>query len=178
MPKVTEEHLAARRAQIVAAARTCFTERGFAGTSVPDVVRAAGLSTGAVYRYFPSKDDLVRAVCEDVHDELPTTFDEESLARFFAALRELAGRGHAVLLAQIHAAAAVTPELADLVREQRAGLATTLTRALEAERSPTAAAERAQGFLAVCSGYQTVLATSDADPAPYVAAASRVLRGR
>ena len=62
MPRVSEEHLAARRAQIVDAARRCFTRNGFHRTSMQDVLREAELSAGAVYRYFPSKESLIAAI--------------------------------------------------------------------------------------------------------------------
>jgi AcrR family transcriptional regulator len=64
MPRVSEEHLAARRQQILDAARTCFLRDGFHATSMQDVIGEAGLSVGAVYRYFKSKDDLIRAIAE------------------------------------------------------------------------------------------------------------------
>jgi AcrR family transcriptional regulator len=40
-------------------ARTLFAEKGFEGTSVQDVVVAAGVTKGAMYHYFSSKDDLL-----------------------------------------------------------------------------------------------------------------------
>ena len=64
MPKVTQEHLDARRAQILEAAERCFARQGFHATTMQDVLRESQLSTGAVYRYFPSKNDLVNAVGE------------------------------------------------------------------------------------------------------------------
>jgi AcrR family transcriptional regulator len=66
MPRVSAEHLAARRQQILDAARTCFLRDGFHVTSMHDVTREAGLSVGAVYRYFKSKDELVRAIAESI----------------------------------------------------------------------------------------------------------------
>jgi AcrR family transcriptional regulator len=65
MPRVSEDHLAARRRQILDAARTCFARNGFHATSMQDVVVESGLSMGAVYRYFKSKDDLIQAIAED-----------------------------------------------------------------------------------------------------------------
>lgn len=65
MPKVSQEHLAARRRQIMDAARDCFAANGFHQTSMQDVFTASGLSAGAVYRYFHSKDELVAAVVDD-----------------------------------------------------------------------------------------------------------------
>lgn len=65
MPRVSEAYLAARREQILAAARRCFSRNGFHATSMQDVITEAGLSVGAVYRYFQSKDELRTAVAEE-----------------------------------------------------------------------------------------------------------------
>ncbi|MFG1805607.1 TetR/AcrR family transcriptional regulator [Streptomyces sp. NPDC049040] len=64
MPKVSEEHREARRRQILDAAWVCFARNGFHRTSMPDVFAEAGLSAGAVYRYFPSKEALITAIAE------------------------------------------------------------------------------------------------------------------
>ncbi len=65
MPKVTQEYLDARREQILDAARRCFLRDGFHATSMQDLFAEAGLSSGAVYRYFPSKDDLIIAIAAE-----------------------------------------------------------------------------------------------------------------
>ncbi|MEP6650519.1 MAG: TetR/AcrR family transcriptional regulator [Lapillicoccus sp.] len=65
MPKVTDAHLAARREQIVEAAMARFAEGGFHSTGMAEVIAATGLSAGAVYRYFPSKEALIRAIVEE-----------------------------------------------------------------------------------------------------------------
>ena len=65
MPKVTEAHNEARRQQILEAARACFSRQGFHQTSIQDICKEAGLSPGAVYRYFPSKDHIIAATCLD-----------------------------------------------------------------------------------------------------------------
>jgi AcrR family transcriptional regulator len=66
MPRVSDQHLANRRRQILNAARTCFLRNGFHATSMQDVIAEAGLSVGAVYRYFKSKNDIVTAIAEEV----------------------------------------------------------------------------------------------------------------
>lgn len=65
MPKVTDAHLAARREQILEAAMIRFAEGGFHSTGMAEVIAATGLSAGAVYRYFPSKEALIRAIVEE-----------------------------------------------------------------------------------------------------------------
>ena len=62
MPKVTEEHVAARRRQILSAALRCFARQGFHRTTMQDIFREADLSPGAVYSYFGSKDELIAAI--------------------------------------------------------------------------------------------------------------------
>ncbi|MEJ2237677.1 MAG: TetR family transcriptional regulator [Gemmatimonadales bacterium] len=64
MPKVTEAHVEARRSQILNAACKCFSDKGFHQTTVRDICDRAGLSAGAVYGYFKSKDQILEAVGE------------------------------------------------------------------------------------------------------------------
>ncbi len=54
------------RRALLDSARSLFGERGYAGTSVDEVVRHAGLTKGALYHHFRDKDDLFRAVLEEV----------------------------------------------------------------------------------------------------------------
>jgi len=62
VPRVSEAHFAARREQILDAARRRFLHNGFHSTSMQDVIAEAGLSTGAVYRYFRSKNEIIAAI--------------------------------------------------------------------------------------------------------------------
>ncbi|WP_438856438.1 TetR/AcrR family transcriptional regulator [Agromyces sp. M3QZ16-3] len=62
MPKVSDEYRAARREEILAVALRCFAERGYAKTSIADLVEASGLSAGAIYGNFPDgKQELFAA---------------------------------------------------------------------------------------------------------------------
>lgn len=74
MPKVTDEHRTARRQQIVDAARTCVAEQGFHKTTMADVIRESGLSAGAVYGYFKSKDEIVSAIADDALSTIDQLF--------------------------------------------------------------------------------------------------------
>ncbi|HZN63414.1 MAG TPA: TetR/AcrR family transcriptional regulator [Planctomycetota bacterium] len=51
-----------RREQIVATAMRCFAERGFEGTTTRMLARAAGVSEGLIFRHFPTKRSLYRAI--------------------------------------------------------------------------------------------------------------------
>jgi AcrR family transcriptional regulator len=64
------EHVAQTRAALVAAGRRLFGRAGFAATSVEDLAREAGVTTGALYHHFPTKAALFEAVFELVHFEL------------------------------------------------------------------------------------------------------------
>jgi AcrR family transcriptional regulator len=75
MPKVSDEHRLARRQQIVAAARTCVAHHGFHKTTMADVIRESGLSAGAVYGYFKSKDEIVAAIADDALSSVDRLFE-------------------------------------------------------------------------------------------------------
>jgi AcrR family transcriptional regulator len=62
MPKVSEAHVEARMQQILQAASACFARQGFHKTTMQDICAEAGLSPGAVYRYFPSKEEIIEAM--------------------------------------------------------------------------------------------------------------------
>lgn len=62
MPRVPEAYLDARRRQILSAAHRCFAKRGIHQTTMVDVADEAGLSVGALYRYFDGKESLVEAL--------------------------------------------------------------------------------------------------------------------
>jgi TetR/AcrR family transcriptional regulator, transcriptional repressor of aconitase len=66
MPKVTQEHVQARRRQILSAALRCFARQGFHRTTMQDIFREADLSPGAVYSYFTSKDELIAAIIAEM----------------------------------------------------------------------------------------------------------------
>jgi AcrR family transcriptional regulator len=59
-----------KRRIILDAALTAFAERGYHGTSVPDVAEAAGVGTGTLYRYFEHKEALVNEVYRDAKQRL------------------------------------------------------------------------------------------------------------
>jgi AcrR family transcriptional regulator len=58
MPKISEERRAERKEQILDGARRCFAENGYEGATVAKLEEGIGLSRGAIFNYFPSKEDL------------------------------------------------------------------------------------------------------------------------
>ncbi len=65
MPKVSEDHLAARRRQILDGARTCFAEFGYDGATVRRLEAATGLSRGAIFHHYRDKDALFLALAHE-----------------------------------------------------------------------------------------------------------------
>ncbi len=69
MSKVTEAHIEARRSQITGAAWACFARKGYHQTTMQDIATEAGLSAGAIYRYYPSKEAVLQAL-NDLSQEM------------------------------------------------------------------------------------------------------------
>lgn len=120
-PATASDH---RPAEILDSARRAFIEKGFDGASMQDLARAAGMSVGNFYRYFPSKAAIVAALITRDLDEVEQDFREILGAPGpLALLREkLAAhvRGHAAnddgpLWAEITAAAGRKPEIAEIL---------------------------------------------------------------
>jgi len=59
-----------RRAEVVLEAARVFAQRGYDQTSVPELAEALGLAAGSLYHYFPSKEHLLRAICDQLMDPL------------------------------------------------------------------------------------------------------------
>jgi len=159
MPRVSDEHLASRRRQILDAARTCFLRNGFHATSMHDVIAEAGLSVGAVYRYFKSKNDIVTAIAEEVvsgvnesltdlaASDLPIT---ATLARALTFVDAQTGPDGMFRLAiQVWAEAMRDPALAELVsgayRRIRGNFVELARRAQERGELPASADPEAVG---------------------------------
>ena len=69
MPRVSAQHEQEVRDRIVRAALAVFAERGFHRATMQDIVRASGLSVGAIYTYFRSKSELILAGCDLITDQ-------------------------------------------------------------------------------------------------------------
>ena len=67
---VSDEEKGRRRAEILRAAKRVFAKKGFHGTTIADIAKAAKLSYGSVYWYFDSKDTLFHAVMDNEEQAL------------------------------------------------------------------------------------------------------------
>jgi TetR/AcrR family transcriptional regulator, transcriptional repressor for nem operon len=94
MPKILHT-----RERLIDSARYLFWERGFAGTSMTDLLGHAGVNSGSFYHFFESKEALLRAVLEGYLQALrPMVVDpafsetDEPVERIFAILAGYRGR--------------------------------------------------------------------------------------
>jgi AcrR family transcriptional regulator len=67
MPRVSAAHTEARRGQILDAALTCFARQGFHAATMQDIIAESGLSAGAIYNYFGSKEEIIEAIAAARH---------------------------------------------------------------------------------------------------------------
>ena len=79
MPKVSEEHLEARREQILEGARRAFARHGYEGATVARLEEEIGLSRGAIFNYFPDKWSVFYELASRDQHELTTLLMEQGL---------------------------------------------------------------------------------------------------
>ncbi|MFF4188865.1 TetR/AcrR family transcriptional regulator [Streptomyces sp. NPDC001691] len=89
MPRLTPERREAKRADIIAAARRCFSRDGFHQTSMPDIAAEAGVSAGAAYRYFASKDEIILAIAGDAFRLIFTPIEQLATSTTTASVADL-----------------------------------------------------------------------------------------
>jgi TetR/AcrR family transcriptional regulator, transcriptional repressor of aconitase len=173
MPKVSREYRETRRAQIIEAAREVFSRQGLARTSMADLVTATGMSMGALYRYFASKEELVAAVAEGRDGTVDGDFvtaeaPDELLSRLLSYVSGPAGVAHARLSAQIWGEAAIRPALAEVARMRHTALRDHLAGRIQdtrAGRDDPDDADLAEVLLAALVGYANLVASGfDVDP--------------
>ncbi|MGZ6793397.1 MAG: TetR/AcrR family transcriptional regulator [Mycobacteriales bacterium] len=88
MPKVPESQLAARRAEILEAARRAFARHGYEGATVKVLEAETGLSRGAIFHHFKDKDALFLALAEDDAAEMAATVAEHGLVQVMRDLQD------------------------------------------------------------------------------------------
>jgi len=125
-----------RSLEILASARRAFIEKGFDGASMQDLARAAGMSVGNFYRYFPSKAAIVAALITRDLDEVEEDFRgiieaprplEHLRARLMAHIEGHATCDDGALWAEITAAAARKPEIGEILQRMETEIGRYLT---------------------------------------------------
>ncbi|WP_020659386.1 TetR/AcrR family transcriptional regulator [Amycolatopsis benzoatilytica] len=90
MPRVSQDHLDARRRQILDGSRVCFARYGYEGATVRRLEEATGLSRGAIFHHFRDKESLFLALAEDDAVRMADVVAEQGLVQVMRDL--LAGR--------------------------------------------------------------------------------------
>jgi TetR/AcrR family transcriptional regulator, repressor for uid operon len=137
MARVADPDLSERRRrQIMDAALACFRRRGFHQTSMQEICAEAQLSAGAIYRYFPSKTEIITAIIRADCESRDAMFDnvrdgDDLIDRMVLGAEKFVGkileRGGAPLMGDIVAEAMRNPELAARLREGAAPFQAKLT---------------------------------------------------
>ena len=79
MPRVSEDHLAARRRQILDGARRCFAEYGYDKATVRRLEETTGLSRGAIFHHFRDKDALFFELAHEDAERMADVASREGL---------------------------------------------------------------------------------------------------
>ena len=124
-----------RSHEILASIRQAFAEKGFDGASMQDLARAAGMSVGNFYRYFPAKAAIVQAMCgydlAEIEGEFAQiqTSDTPMLCLRERILNHLSEESlkDGQLWAEITAAAIRKPEIGEAARQMEETIVSLLT---------------------------------------------------
>lgn len=171
MPKVSQQYRDARRDQILGAARRCFLRDGFHSTSMQDLFAEAGLSAGAVYRYFASKDEVIAAIAEDnmravlaminevAHEDPGQSVGEVAAAVLTRIQAKDAADGLGAMAVLVWAEALRDPSLAGQLRDLLTRMHDDLTQLIAAQQqagrlpSEVTAAAMARTLVSAMAGY-------------------------
>ena len=88
MPKLSETEKEARRRRVLEGARRCFARHGYEGATVVRLEREIGLSRGAIFNWFPSKQELFLALAAEDNARLHALFAEEGFDALLEAVTE------------------------------------------------------------------------------------------
>jgi TetR/AcrR family transcriptional regulator, transcriptional repressor of aconitase len=86
VPRVSRDHIAARRQQILDGARACFTRFGYEGATVRRLEESTGLSRGAIFHHYRDKDALFLALAEQDAERMADVVAAQGLVQ---VMREL-----------------------------------------------------------------------------------------
>jgi len=79
MPRIPKASFEERRKFVIDAAMTCFSRKGFHQTTMQDVATEAGVSPGALYTYFKSKEDIIEEAAKERRQSRAVRMETASL---------------------------------------------------------------------------------------------------
>jgi AcrR family transcriptional regulator len=141
MPKVVPEYKEDAKHRIIEAAMDVIAERGCDRMTIDDVAKKLGVTKGAVYWYFKSKEELVAAVLNKFKGDIErTSFEsfynrpiEEVFAQLFVRFSLTDDRQRAIFF-EMFALAARNSEVRHATRDYYAGLVATFEEAIKKEK--------------------------------------------
>lgn len=119
-----------RSQEILASIRQVFADKGFDGASMQDLARAAGMSVGNFYRYFPSKAAIVQAMCGLDMSQIQRDFADVQASDTPMQCLRTRILGHFTeealkdgqLWAEVTAASIRKPEIGEVARQMEEGI--------------------------------------------------------
>lgn len=124
-----------RRKQVLEAAAECFRRNGFHGSSMAQISAAAGMSSGHIYHYFKSKEEIITAIVNRERNEIEqiivdaaaTSTPAEAVSSMIEHIEDIVNLtkdvSNAALKMEILAEAARNPDIARVVQHNNAELA-------------------------------------------------------
>ncbi len=144
----------ARRAQLLALGVEMFSERPWDEVQIDDVARAAGISKGLLYHYFPTKRDFYREVVREAARRLLDTIDTpdtmaplERLTTGLARYLDFAERRAAAYVTLMRGGIGSDPEIAAVVEDTRRQLLARMLRSLNIADPPALVRLTFRGWL-------------------------------
>lgn len=125
MPRIKNDiKEAKRRAEILAAAKQCFSQHGFHQTSMRQIIEKSNISAGGVYHYFASKNNIVEAIAAEEREGIEHLIQSlasakkplRGLVRFIRDLVVYTPREDAILAAEIFAETCRNPDIRTAVQ--------------------------------------------------------------
>ena len=184
MPRISPEKLEERRQQIRAAAARCFARKGIQATTMREIFAEAGLSAGAVYNYYRTKDDLIAdgitastaESAEAITAAAEVLSFDEVIGQFLADLKAAASDGRARATPMIHAEVAVRPDLLKMFQEGRSRIRDALRDQLARTRPDLSPQETATLAGFVLAFYQGLVSEAALGSLPDLEAMHGIIR--
>jgi len=171
MPKVVPEYKEEAKSRILEAANKVFAEKGYHEATMDDIAKRLGVSKGAIYLYFASKEDLFEAMCKTA----PQAFKEilyssfgtdtnpvQSATQFFDKMLKLSASNPGLSF-EILSEASRNPNLKRILRQNHAEYEEVLTSFLAEGRKRRIVADNlnihslANSLIALWNGLETLL---------------------
>jgi AcrR family transcriptional regulator len=171
MPKVVPEYKEEARSRILDAANKVFAEKGYHEATMDDIAKRLGVSKGAIYLYFSSKEDLFEAMCKTApqafKEILYSSFGDESnpvesATRFFDRMLKLSASNPGLSF-EILSEASRNPSLKRILKQNHAEYEEVLTNFLAEGRKRKIVGDNldlrplANSLIALWNGLETLL---------------------